>query len=372
MTFTIISHVLHKRNSSGEIGGYGPYIREMNIWLKYVDKLVVVAPIHNAEFDAIDIAYEHNNIEFIEVPQFNINSIKGLFRLPLILPKLLCRISNGMRKADHIHLRCPGNMGLLGCFTQIFFPRKIKTAKYAGNWDWDSKQPSTYRLQQRILQNTFLTKRMTALVYGEWTGATKNIKSFFTATYSAKEIIPTEIRITDIQIKALFVGTLSSNKNPLLAVQATKALIDKGIDTELTLLGEGVERSTIEKYIADNQLNNKVFLMGNVNGERVKHYMQHSHFLLFASRSEGWPKAVAEAMFWGCLPVTTRVSCVANMVGDGSRGLLVEPNVNSMVEAIEDCLIKNEYTGKAKAAMNWSRSYTLEYFDSEIKKLLNE
>lgn len=372
MTFTIISHVLHKRNSSGEIGGYGPYIREMNIWLKYVDKLVVVAPIHNAEFDAIDIAYEHNNIEFIEVPQFNITSKKGLCKLPLILPKLLCCISKGMRKADHIHLRCPGNMGLLGCIMQVFFPHKAKTAKYAGNWDWSSKQPLTYRIQQHILQNTLLTKNMTALVYGEWKGATKNIKSFFTATYSNREIIPTEVRKTDGKIKTLFVGTLSANKNPLLAVKAINALRDKGLDIELTLLGEGVERCAIESYVSENKLDDRVFLMGNVNGDAVKNYMQQSHFLLFASRSEGWPKAVAEAMFWGCLPVTTRVSCVANMVGNGRRGLLVEPKVDDIVRAIEDCLTNKEYLTKAKAAMEWSRGYTLEYFEDEIKKLLNE
>ena len=40
-----------------------------------------------------------------------------------------------MQDADHIHLRCPGNIGLLGCFSSNFISKKIKTAKYAGNWD---------------------------------------------------------------------------------------------------------------------------------------------------------------------------------------------------------------------------------------------
>ena len=39
-----------------------------------------------------------------------------------------------MKWADHIHLRCPGNIGLLGCIVQIAFPKKVKTVKYAGNW----------------------------------------------------------------------------------------------------------------------------------------------------------------------------------------------------------------------------------------------
>jgi len=43
MTLTIISSTLHK-HIDGNYYAYGPYVREMNIWTKYVDKVVVVAP----------------------------------------------------------------------------------------------------------------------------------------------------------------------------------------------------------------------------------------------------------------------------------------------------------------------------------------
>jgi uncharacterized protein (UPF0254 family) len=42
--FLIISAVIHK-NSNGQIGGYTPYVREMNLWFKYVGKVKVIAPI---------------------------------------------------------------------------------------------------------------------------------------------------------------------------------------------------------------------------------------------------------------------------------------------------------------------------------------
>lgn len=78
---------------------------------------------------------------------------------------------------------------MLGCLVQIFFPKKIKTAKYAGNWDPEAKQPLSYRIQRWVLSNTFLTRNIQVLVYGEWKQQTKNIKPFFTATYSKSEII---------------------------------------------------------------------------------------------------------------------------------------------------------------------------------------
>ena len=52
-----------------------------------------------------------------------------------------------------------------------------------------------------------------------------------------------------------------------------------------------------------------------------------AHFLIFISKSEGWPKVVAEAMFWKCLPISTDVSCVAYMLDYGKRGTIVSPNV---------------------------------------------
>ena len=45
--------------------------------------------------------------------------------------------------------------------------------------------------------------------------------------------------------------------------------------------------------------------------------------MILPSKSEGWPKAIAEGMFFGCIPIATPVSCVPWMLADGSRGILV-------------------------------------------------
>jgi glycosyltransferase involved in cell wall biosynthesis len=123
--------------------------------------------------------------------------------------------------------------------------------------------------------------------------------------------------------------------------------------------------------IQNQNLQNNIILHGNVTAESLKKAYSESHFLLFASKSEGWPKAVAEAMFWACLPITTRVSCVPDMIGHGSRGVLIEADSNQIVEAVLD-LLKNpeDYRNKTESAREWSRTYTLEKFQSEIQNLL--
>lgn len=370
MTFAIITHVPHILEQN-KYFAYSPYVREMNIWSKQVDKLIIVAPESKFEKTPIDINYEHDKIEFIAIESFDVLSLKAILKTIFKTPKISWQIYCAMKKADHIHLRCPGNIGLLGCFVQILFPKKIKTAKYAGNWDPKLKQPWTYRLQKWILSNTFLTRNMQVLVYGEWEGSSKNIKPFFTATYNETDKSPIIHKDFKSKINFIFVGALVSGKNPTYAIQLVEKLHKKGYDVALALYGEGVERKKLEEYISQNNLESIISLEGNQTQETVKKAYEDSHFVLLPSDSEGWPKAIAEGMFWGCVPVATKVSCVPFMLDYGNRGVLLDMHLEKDTLKME-ILLKNEtdFESKSKKASEWSRQYTLDVFEGEIKKLL--
>jgi glycosyltransferase involved in cell wall biosynthesis len=370
MKFTIITNVNHIQEDN-QYFGYAPYVREMNIWLKYVEEVTIIAPIIDGKPSVIDIAYQHNKVNFKKVPNFNITTFKSIVSSLFKLPIILLKIFQAMKNADHIHLRCPGNMGLLGCLIQMFFPYKTKTAKYAGNWDPKSKQPFTYKLQKYILGNSFLTRNMQVLVYGEWENQSKNIKPFFTATYSELEKSVIQKKSFNSIIRFTFVGSLVGGKNPLYAIKLVKGLVEKGNNILLNLYGDGIQRSAIEDYIKENKLSDYIILKGNQNQEIIKEAYQNSHFVLLPSKSEGWPKAIAEAMFWGCVPVATKVSCVPFMLDNENRGVLLNMNLDKDVVNMEE-ILNNEkaFFNKSKLAAQWSQKYTTNVFESEIKKLL--
>ena len=372
MKFLVITHVLHKK-SGDRLFAYAPYVREMNLWAKHVGTMVVIGPMEAGEPQAIDLDYAPENLQFIPVPGLNFSSFSLAIRSMMQLPGIVLTIAKAMRQADHLHLRCPGNMGLIGCFLQILFPGKQKTAKYAGNWDFRTKQPWSYRLQQRLLRNTFLTRHMTALVYGKWPDQSRNILPFFTASYRESDITDTPPRALGKTqpIRLIFVGTLTENKRPALAVATTALLKTKGYQVHLDLYGDGIQKAALQQIIAANNLQREVELHGNVGASHLEKAYQRAHFLLFASRSEGWPKAVAEAMFWGCLPITTPVSCVPDMLGQGLRGHLVAPDAQEMASVVEAYVVEPEhYHSKCLAAMKWSRQYTLDFFETEIARIL--
>ncbi len=370
MTFCIITHVIHSKKDKLYFA-YSPYVNEMNSWIKHFDDVILVAPKENFEINPIHSSYQHTAINFIEINKFNLLTFSAFINSLFSIPKNCWHIFKAMQKADHIHLRCPGNVGLLACFVQILFPKKKKTTKYAGNWDPNSKQPLSYRIQKWILSNEFLTKNMQVLVYGDWQNQTKNIKSFFTATYY--EIDKTNVFPRDFgnAIQFIFVGTLSTGKQPLYALQIIEKLIKNGRNANLSFYGEGIEKDNLQNYIAENNLEKFISLKGNINKEDLKIVYQNSHFLILPSKSEGWPKVIAEAMFWGCLPVATKVSCVPIMLDFGGRGVLLTENLTQDVSNLEQ-QIKDQttYNLKVKLAIEWSRNYTIDKFESEIKKLI--
>ncbi|ANW96296.1 glycosyl transferase [Wenyingzhuangia fucanilytica] len=371
MIFGIITHAVHKVKD-GQIYAYEPYVREMNLWAKYVDEIIIVAPISNDEIERIEIAYHHPKIKVVSIPNFDITSFKNLIKSLLVIPKICWMIYKVMKQVDHIHLRCPGNIGLLGCLVQIFFPSKQKTAKYAGNWDPQSKQPVTYKFQKWLLGNSFLTKKIKVLVYGDWPNQSKNILPFFTASYYESEIEEIEEKDLNKEINLIFVGGLTIGKQPLLSVQAAHKLIKKGYNIRLDMYGDGVMRNQLESYISSNQLENHIVLHGNVDKDEVKKAFQASHFLIFISKSEGWPKVVAEAMFWSCLPISSKVSCIPYMLGNNTRGKVVTSSIENIVEGVEEYILNEElYQLQVTNAKVWSREYTLDKFDKEIEKLLH-
>lgn len=370
MKFLIVSAAnLTERNDS--FLGYGPYIKEMEIWARHADEIGFACPIEAHTGDKLLQTIEFKIAKVFKLDAFNIKSVKSAARtIPAFFHNIQMLIT-AMRWADHIHLRCPGNIGLLGCTVQIFFPNKTKTAKYAGNWDPASKQPLSYRLQKWILSNTFLTKKIQVLVYGEWSESSSNIKAFFTATYSEGDKLEVPEKSLDATIKFVYAGTLSPGKQPLYAIKLIQKIANAHPNLQFSLFGEGSEREALERYIADNNLGDYVKLFGNQSAHIIKQAFIDGHFLLLPSRSEGWPKVVAEAMFWGCLPISTKVSCIPSMLGSGSRGILIDQDIEGAADQILNIMNNIEkYKEMSKSAMMWSRMFTTNRFEEEIVKML--
>ena len=121
MRFAIFTHVEHFQKD-GRFFSYSPYVREMNLWLKNVSEVHIVAPLSSEE-DSRQSSYSRKDIVIHNVPSFHFLNFGESLRSFFLIPGIIYAILKTMKQADYLHLRCPGNIGLLACFAQIFFPR---------------------------------------------------------------------------------------------------------------------------------------------------------------------------------------------------------------------------------------------------------
>ena len=366
--FAIFTHVIHSK-SGDRYYAYTPYVREMNIWLKFVEQVEIVAPLQQFK-DQTDEYYRHDNLIFSAIPSINFLNPGAALNSLVRIPTILRRIFSAMRRADHLHIRCPGNIGLLACLVQIFFPKKPKTVKYAGNWDPKSEQALSYRFQKWILNNPILTRNAKVLVYGNWPKTGKNILPFFTSSFSETDKLALSKNFK-APFRFIFTGNLVEGKRPLFCIQLIHELYKAGCNLKLDIYGRGPQENLLNNYVEAHQLHNLIYFHGNQPIALLKEVYKDAHFSLLPSKSEGWPKAIAEAMFFGCVPVATSISCVPWMLDFGKRGILIEPELDSAAKKLISYIEQPDSLKKmSEKAMSWSQQYTLEKFGSEIQKLL--
>ncbi|MFC3415207.1 glycosyltransferase [Algoriphagus hitonicola] len=369
LVLTDVEHVFH----DGAFYAYGPYIKEMNLWSKYYDSVFVLAPLSAAGVSPkpIDIKLEGNHIKFVTIPALNFSNPIATVRSFFSAFYIFFIIVLNFFKAEVIHFRCPSHTAFLGLLALIFFRNKKAIAKYAGNWDPASNQPLSYEIHRKLLNSVFLYPSLKVLVYGEFSHSSKNIIPFFTASYTESQTKSVEKSSLSNCIKLIYVGALFKEKRPETIIKVTKKLLNEGYQVQAVLCGDGPMKSKLEELIVNFELQANIQLLGNVTSEEVIRQFINSHFLIFISQSEGWPKVVAESMFWGCVPFTSKVSCVEQMVGDaGQRGFLIEGDDSQITEQIKFFTEHQEEFDKiSKQGIIWSRYYTLERFDAALKKL---
>lgn len=165
----------------------------------------------------------------------------------------------------------------------------------------------------------------------------------------------------------VFVGELSARKNQIFLIRAVKRLRDAGVPIQLLLVGEGAERKTLEAEIAALSLENTVFLQGNC--EPVTPYLAISDLYVSASRSEGLPFNIMEAMACG-LPILASATKGQTDLLESSPNSLYPPNdTDAFCDEVKKLLAQNERGGGACCYPQLSKYRLSAVFEENLKML---
>ncbi len=121
-----------------------------------------------------------------------------------------------------------------------------------------------------------------------------------------------------------FVGGLVKIKNIDVLISSFNLLEDK--NTILLIAGDGPEKNALEQTIKKLQLDKRIELLGNLNGDKLVDFYNISDTLCLPSKNEGTPNVIIEALLCGLPVVATNVGGIPKLIDHKVNGLLVEPN----------------------------------------------
>ncbi|MCX6611711.1 MAG: glycosyltransferase family 4 protein [Acidobacteria bacterium] len=227
------------------------------------------------------------------------------------------------------------------------------------NWDWPTRLEGMM-LERRAAMMRSSAKRM------EWIFAnsafTEELLKDAEVSGDRVEVLPggvdvrffadgcssrAELGMSEEHFYLLTACRLVEKKGLDTLVEAVGLLRDRGVKLRLLIAGEGGSRRRIEETVARLGLSQSILLLGYVDRERLRGYLQVSDLFVLSSRevvdartglrdAETMGRVLCEASACGLPVVTTCSGGIPSVIQDGWNGLLAEPgSVEDLAEKIE-------------------------------------
>lgn len=151
--------------------------------------------------------------------------------------------------------------------------------------------------------------------------------------------------------KLLYVGRLAAEKGVPVLLRSLSLLKEEGYNFELTLLGDGPDRTLLESLVKEHELGSMVHFGGYASQQSVRDTLLSSDIFILPSFAEGVPVSLMEAMACGIPVVGTNVGGVTELIKNGVSGMVVAPSDEiALKNAIAAYLTNPELRNQARIA----------------------
>jgi len=302
----------------------------------------------------------------------------GLLR-KLILPVWF--LSNSLRllreisRADAVHAPIPGDVSTIGMLLAFAFRRPL-FVRHCGNW-----------LVQTTLAEQFWKWFMETVAGGKniclATGShpeppsqrNSAIKWIFATTLTEREIESCSTNREQFPLKSprlIITCRQEKEKGTGVVIESLPILLSEFPGIAFDVVGDGGDLHHFQQLAASLRISDRVVFHGQVNHEDVIRLLRQADLFCFPTiSSEGFPKAVVEAMACGLPVITTKISALPQLIGNGCGVLLDKATPPIMANAVRQCLTdKEKYQGMSEQAMIKAKQYSLEKWRDVIGREL--
>ena len=392
MKLVFVTNARFTKNNRNEVYGIHTSLNRESLksYLTIFEKVYVVGRVELVE--NIDYSkatrVDDFNIEVLSLPYFT--GILGFLNNRVQIKKRLSEYMN--IEAAHI-FRIPGSYGRISA---SILNKKNKPFGVEIVADpFDVFAPGTFKHPlRRVLRFSGLyylkstTKMAAAAIYVTKEALQKRypVKENVFST-SASDVVlneeafgsgPKKLTLSKSEYTIVSVGSLDQMyKGPDVLIKAVEILIKRyGLQVNLIWMGDGKYKNQMIQFSQDLKIDKRVKFMGVIKpASKLRKILDSGDLFVLASRTEGLPRAIIEAMARGLPCVSTRVGGIPELIS--YRALVNKNNHRELADKIHEVLKNSDFANKL-AKENYEKSKLFKFsmlkskreeFFEEVKRL---
>ena len=348
---------------------FEPVLREVSAFSSLFSKIYWLGYGHNKKYPDNSTNELPNNLILIPVSPSGGSNLFEKIKTLLNLPIYFYNIISIIMKSEIIHSRGPSIPSIITIFISFIFPQKKYWHKYAGNWKMGSTTTS-YRLNRFLFSLKIPGK---VFVSHKSADDPNHIIQIENPCLTEKEYKENSkiggIKFFDNDIHLCYVGRFDDGKGIHELIEVlNRNKIDKYIST-FHFAGFDLDDGEISKQVKDSNL--QIFFHGLINRRKLNKIYSKAHFIILPSASEGFPKVLAEAASFGCIPIIPKIDSILIHMSELNNNAieLKSTGERSILETINSLPNrKNIYLEISNNLRNYSELFTYEKFNRKIEE----
>jgi glycosyltransferase involved in cell wall biosynthesis len=177
-----------------------------------------------------------------------------------------------------------------------------------------------------------------------------------------------EINFNQTKVKAIVTRALEPEYGHPIILKAFHQLKQTGIEFELTIVGDGMEKKRLQKMCWQLKLNQQVNFIGRIPNTELPELLAQHNYYISMPETEGVSASLFEAMASGCYPIVSDLPGNRSWIISQENGQLVSlQDPNALAKAIQWSIAHPELREKARTA---NREFVVNHADYQTNMTL--
>lgn len=279
-----------------------------------------------------------------------------------------------VRRADAVHTPIPGDVGTIGMLFALL-QKKPLFVRHCGNWF--VQRTLAERLWKWAMEH-FAGGRNVMLATGGSpdppSERNRDIAWIFSTSLRREQILSRKMPTFPENgvLRLAIVCRQEPRKGTDVAIRSMPLILKDFPEASLDVVGDGSQLAELKGLSVSLGLGPCVRFHGKLEQKGVLDVLQQAHIFCFpTSASEGFPKAVLEALAMGLPVVTTRVSVLPELIKQGGGILIDRAEPELVANAVgKICSDRYTYSDMSARATETAQNYALEDWKAQIEEKL--